>query len=453
MKHFTQILVIALMALFLTGMVFAGGEKEGAAEEGAAMKDVTVSFWHFPQIGQVDGYAQYSKEYGDWWKYLAGKFNDQNDGITVETQLVPWDGGFEKFNVAIAGGEPPTVGLDYLGRTAQYYASGAATAASDVLPASLINDINDSIRQIYTVDGKVHALPGFAWNINLNVNVGLLEKHGWSGPILNGPGNAYSDEEFTAFLTKVKNTVPSDVWPFVIQCGNEQGDYGWWQFFWGFGGKLFDENGNVYDDPSGVIEGYKYIMELRDKGLTARGIASMQATDPNKFFFSGKAAVGYGHKYHAKQIEQAIEEGVIDAEYNVMPVPYPSDSGDKGFTANGGTGFIFLGQEEAELEGGSKWVQFVMSDEWWPKTVKGGGQFPLQKSMAGADLYAGDEYQAVVSEMLGKFESGDFGLAHPKYQQIRVALSQCGQKIFAGRDTVENAVEDFYAEVRKIVGE
>jgi ABC-type glycerol-3-phosphate transport system substrate-binding protein len=303
------------------------------------------------------------------------------------------------------------------------------------------------------VDGKVHALPGFAWNINLNVNVGLLRKYGWEGPVLNGPGNAYSDEEYTAFLTKVKETVPADVWPYVMQCGNEQGDYGWWQHFWGYGGKLFDADGTVADDHTGMIKGYNYLLGLVDKGLMARGVASMQATDPNKMFFSGKSIVGFGHKFHAKQIQSAIEEGVIDAEYEVMPIPYPSENGDKGFTANGGTGFIFFAQDKAEQEGASEWIQYVMSDEWWPHTVKGSGQFPLQKSMADANLYEGDEYQTVVSQMLAKFESGDFGLAHPKYQQIRVALSQAGQKIFSGQTTVEKAVEQFYAEVEDIISE
>jgi hypothetical protein len=52
--------------------------------------------------------------------------------------------------------------------------------------------------------------------------------------------------------------------------------------------------------------------------------------------------------------------------------------------------------------------------------------------------------------MLSKFPAGDFALSNPNYNKIRVALSSCGQAIFAGLKTPEEAVADFLNEVREL---
>lgn len=451
MKKIRFFLLGAVIITSLLQLSFAGGqtEKKQDGMQGAAQK-TEISMWHFPQINAVPGFEAHSKDFGDFWNYLSAEFNKSQNKYEVKTELLAWDGGTEKANVAIAGGSPPEIIFDYLGRTSSWYTQGAAVAAEDIVPQKMINDIQDSIKTIYTIDGKVHALPGFTWNMNLNVNVGLLEKYGWKGPILNGPGKTYSYEQFTEFLRKVKETVPSDVYPMVMQCGSHQGDYVWWQFFWGFGGKLFNQDGTVASDMSGMIEGYKYFLKLREEKLIAPGVASLVGGDTTQMWASGKSVVEGGNLYNYDLIDKAVKEGHLDYDLNVIPIPFPSESGNKGYNANGPTGFIFFSESEAKQSGSSEWVQFVMSDKYWGPLVTGSGQFPLQKSMAGKNLYEGNNYQSIVSEMMSKFSSGNFGLASPNYQKIRIKLSETGQKIFSDRATVEQAVEDFYSEVKKL---
>jgi len=442
------------MLLLITGVLFAGGQKEEEAAETAEEKEVTVSFWHFPQVQGVEGYEAQSKEYGDMWAYLAEEFTKKDNNIKVETEVIPWTGGFERFNIAIAGGTPPSIGFDYLGRSGQYYAMDAVVPADDIMPASYINDIKDSIKDLYMVGGKVHALPGFAWNAGQwIVNRGLLEKHGWpeNEQILNGQGQPYTFDEWVAFLEKAKATVPEGIWPTAWSCGDEQGDYSWWGIFWGYGGKLFDENGNVYDDPSGMMEGYKLMLELRDKGLTAKGIAQMKGNMANELMSDGKVVMRPGSLGHARNIKKGIDEGTLDFEYNIEVFPSPTEKGDSSFNAVGPTGFIFFAQDKAEQDASSKWVQYAMDDKWWPKMVAATGQFPCQKSLDDANLYAGNDFMEIVDSMLARFPAGDFGLANPQYQKIRMAMAQAGQKIFSGAASVEEAVKEYYAEVRRLV--
>jgi multiple sugar transport system substrate-binding protein len=447
MKVFKRIFLITAVLLILSSMVFAAGRTETAAKE-----DVTISFWHFPQVRNVPGFENQSKEFGDFWAYLAKEFSAMDNGIKVETELIPWTGGFERFNVAIAGGNPPTIGFDYFGRTPSYYRSGIATPASKVVP-HLVADTDASIIDLYSLgDGEVHALPGFTWsNGSMMINVGLLKKHGWTGPILNGPGQPYTFDQWVDFLWKVKQTVPSNVWPTVWSCGDEQGDYTWMGIFWGYGYSPFDANGKVTTNQEAMVKGYKLIQYLRDNGLTNRGIASMRGNEANDLFTSGLSVMNrMGTKSIENILRDRIKEGILDFELDLMVVPYPTEKGTIGFSAVGPTGFVFLTQDQKKLDAAAKWVDFVMQEKYWPALVAGTGQFMLQNRYANINIYAGDPLMEAIGEMRSKFGAGDFALAHPEYQRIRIAMSEAGQKIFTGMATVERAVADFHAEARRL---
>jgi ABC-type glycerol-3-phosphate transport system substrate-binding protein len=438
MKRSAKILMAAAVFFLAVGMLFAAGQQE--AEAGG---DVTISFWHFPQVIGVKGFEDQSKEYGQFWAYLAEEFSAMDNGIKVETELIPWTGGFERFNVAIAGGNPPTIGFDYLGRTPIYYASGMATPADEVVPA-LVNDTDDSIVDIYTLsDGHVHALPAFSWSQGqMVVNVGLLKKYGWTGPVLNGPGQPFSFDEMVSFLEKAKKIVPSNVFPTVWSCGDEQGDYLWMNVFSAYGYKPYDADGKITSDISGMIKGYNLIKELQDKGLTNRGIASMKGNEGNDVFTSGLSVLNRSvSKAMITEMQTRINEGTLDFEFDLMVVPYPTPDGDYGYSALGPTAFIYLTKDQKELDAAAAWTEFVMQEKYWPNLVAGTGQLLLQKRYADLDLYTGDPLMEVTGLIKANTSAMDFGLTDTNYQKRREAMAEAGQKIFTGMASVEDAVK------------
>ncbi len=450
MESIKKVFLTAFLILFVANFLFASGQQEGQT---TAEDEIEISYWHFPRADNVPGYEDVSKERGDFESYLAKKFTEMDNGISVETEVVPWNGGFERINVAIAGGDPPTVLLDYIGRTSVYNQMGATIPADKVLPAHVVDDVYSDYLDLYTTGGDLHGLPADDTSLDvMNINVGLLKKHGWEGPVLNGPGQPYSFEEFTEFLTDVKDVVPSDVYPTAWTGGDEQADYVWWLIFAGFGGELFDSDGTVTDDYSGMIEGYEYLMSLKEKGLLARGIASMKGNDGNKLFTAGKVVVRAGGKPHADDLKNNIEEGALDYEYEVMAVPFPTEAGDKVYNTVGPSGFVFFTDaSDKETEAASEFIEFMLSEEYWPAYIQAIGRQALQKKYSNEDIFSGDAYM----EQITGIESSlfDNGIANPNYQEIRIALSQAHQKIFTERATIEEAVNDFYEEVRELVNE
>jgi len=73
--------------------------------------------------------------------------------------------------------------------------------------------LRPSFKDLYTINGDLHAIPGFSWNMNLSINYGLLEKMGYNKPVLNGEGQPFDHAEFEQFLTDVKALAEPGVYP------------------------------------------------------------------------------------------------------------------------------------------------------------------------------------------------------------------------------------------------
>lgn len=450
MKKYVQVLVVFLLIAFVALPLFAQGKAETPKSEVA--DKVEITYWHFPFVHSVPGFEDVSKEYGDWEAYLAKEFMKANPDIKVVTELLPWEGGVDKINVAIAGGNPPELVFDYLGRSGGWYQQGASVPWNNKISDTLLDDIRPSFKDLYTINGDLHAIPGFSWNMNLNVNVGLLRKLGYTGEILNGPGKTFSTEEFEKFLMEIKKVAGPGVYPMALACGSEQGDYLWWGFFWGFGAKLFNEDGSTVSSSPEMVEAYKWLVSLRDKGLMAPGVASMTTSDTMQMWSSGKVVVHGGNKTYDNLIKKAVADGILDMDVDVIPMPFPSKDGKTGYAAMGPTGFVLLSKDAEKQAATAKFVEFMMQPKYWAAQVQGAGQFPATKSVADMNLYKNDVYQTTVSEMMSEFPAGDFALSNPNYNKIRIALSSAGQAIFSGMKTPEDAVAEFLAEVKKLNG-
>lgn len=446
-KYFKAILTL-LILVSITVPVFSQGTKEAAAADGKQ----SITYWHFPFVHTVEGFETVSKNYGDWEVYLAQEFMKENPDIKVSTELLPWEGGVDKINVAIAGGNPPDLVFDYLGRSGGWHHQGASVPWDGIISDALLDDLRPSFKELYTIEGQLHAIPGFTWNMNLSINAGLLKKMGYTKPILNGQGNTYSTKDFEKFLTEIKALAGPGVYPLALACGSEQSEYIWWGFFWGFGAKLFNEDGTTVSESPEMVEAYKWLVSLRDKGLVTPGVASQTASDTLQLWASGKVVIHGGNKAYYNTIEKGVEDGLLDMEVDVRPFVYPSKDGKTGYGAMGPTGFSLLTKDAGKQKATAKFVEFMMQPKYWTPQVKGAGQFPATESVAKLDIYADDAYQTVVGGMLSKYPAGDFGLSNPNYDKFRVALASCGQAIFSGLKTPEDAVAGFLKEVKKVNG-
>jgi multiple sugar transport system substrate-binding protein len=449
MRTFLRSAGVVLVAMLVAMSVFAGGQSEQNAASSSSQK-TTISYWFFPQIINVPGYEGDSKNYGDWEKFVAAAFMKEHPNITVNTQLLPWEGGPDKINVAIAGGNPPEVVFDYLGRTGAWFEQGAAQPLGGVVPASLENDILPSFKSLYTLKGQLSGIPLMAWSIVLMVNQHLTDQYNVTQD-LPKPGQPWTHEQFVSALKAMKDSGASKdgVFPYIMGAGSEQGDYLWWEMLWGFGAHLYDSNGNIVSSSPEMVAGYKWLLSLEKQGLMAPGSATMTGSDTMKVWSSQKTFLHGGNGFYRTLLEKGVQDGTIQGPVKVFALPYPTNPGVKPQSALGPTGFVIMTKDPAKQKAAGEFIDYYAT-KYGAATVKAAGQFPALQSVADQNIYKGDALMETMQKMLQEYPAGNFALADPNYGKLRVALSAAEQAIFSGLKTPEQAVSEFLAKAKQI---
>ena len=449
MRTLLRAVGIVLLTVLVAASVFAGGQGEQKSAS-SSQKKTTISYWFFPQIINVPGYAGESKNYGDWEKFVAAQFMKEHPNIQVNTQLLPWEGGPDKINVAIAGGNPPELVFDYLGRTGAWFDQGAAQPLDNIVPASLKNDILPSFKSLYTLNGHLSGIPLMAWSIVMMVNQHLTDKYNVT-QYLPKPGQPWTHEQFVAALKAMKNSGASKdgIFPYLIGAGSEQGDYLWWEMLWGFGAHLYNSDGTIVSSSPEMVAGYKWLLSLEKQGLMAPGTATMTSSDTLKVWTSQKDFLHGGNGFYRTVLEKGVKDGTIQGPVKVFAVPYPTEKGITPKSALGPTGFVIMTKDPAKQKAAAQFIDFYATKYGAP-AVESAGQFPALKSIADQHIYKGDALMETMQKMLQEYPAGNFALSDPNYGKLRVALAAAEQAIFSGLKTPEQAVNEFLAKAKQI---
>ncbi len=448
MKRAKSSLLLLFCILFLASGVSAQTQK-GTSAAGGKTK---ITFWFFPQFINIAGYESNSKAFGDWEKFLVSEFNKANPDIEVVPELQPWEGGVDKVNVAIAGGNPPDIVLDYLGRTGGWYYQGAGIPLDNLVSQKAIDDIIPSFKDLYMINGKLHAYPIFAWVQMQLFNKFLFDKYG-IGNALPPLGTAQSMDDFRNRLVAAKKAFPKGVYPYGLGCASEQGDYVWWEFIWGFGGQLFDKNGKVVVNSPQTVEALKFLLSLDKDGLLAPGTASMTSSDVLKLMYSNKIGGWAGNRGHYTTMAAAVKDGTIEGPAAVSLYPFPTKPGISPSVAIGPTGFIVMTKDQAKQKAAAEFIEFYIQGKYLAASAKMLGQLPATKSIAALNIYKGDALGETMQDILAKYPSGNFGLSNPNYNKIRTELGSQLQAMFSGMKTPEKTAADLEAGLKKILGQ
>jgi len=314
------------------------------------------------------------------------------------------------------------------------------------------DDILPAFKDLYTIDGKLHAYPMMAWVQMMLINQFLYEKYG-VGNILPPSGTPITVDQFKAALVAAKKAFPKGVYPYGMACGSEQGDYVWWEFIWGFGGKLFDNNGKIAVNSKETLEALKFLLSLDKEGLLAPGVASMTGSDLLQMLYSNKLGGWSGNKGNLSNLQQAVKDGTIEGPAKIKLYPYPTKSGVSPTTAIGPTGIIIMTKDPAKQKAAAAFMEYSVQAKWHSAAVKAAGQLPATKSVADMNIYKGDELGEVMQDIVAKYPAGNFGLSDPNYNKIRKELASQLQAMFAGLKTPEQALADLDANLKKIVGQ
>lgn len=322
-KKLLCLLMSAVLALSLFG---CGGSDSGdaksaetsAKEEDAAAseeaepaqtttaKTETLSVW-LPPFGTEDTMDK------EFWETQFDAFEEEH-GVTVDVQVIPWENYSEKYMSGIASGSGPDVGYMYAYIFPDFIEMGAIRDIGDL--------ITDQDREIYpyldegNIMGAQYALPFILGNPRvIYYNKTILEEAG-----VEIPTEPITWDSFIEIAQKVTKDTDgdgnTDQWAATMGWGH--GDYGILQtcfipFLLQAGGSMYDEDNTTatFGSEAGVRAAqfiYDLIYEYQVMPTT---VTSLTGDDCVAMFNEGKTAFLFEATSTAASIDESIDWGFI----------------------------------------------------------------------------------------------------------------------------------------------
>ncbi|QJC53524.1 extracellular solute-binding protein [Paenibacillus albicereus] len=400
--------------------------------EAAAAKPVEITWWNFPTYQPLDG------EVGKYEKGILEAFNRKYPEIKVNLEMITFDGGPQKLNVAIATNSAPDLIYDAPGRIIDWAKKDLLAPLDDMIQPDVRSDINEAFWKQSTVDGKTYLYPVNTAPFLMGVNKTVFEKIGELDLLpLDRPDRTWTVDEFKKALQAVKDKAP-DVTPLGFYAKSQAGDQGTRAFLANLGGSRFLNEDNsavaINTDPAG--QALDWIAQAAKDKTIVQGAASLAAADVNDLFLQGKLA--FTINYSA--VLRAQNATLKKAEFEDVLLPYPTADGSKPKLEPylGGMA-IFNNDNPDKIAAAKKLIDFIANDaEWGKKNLIQTGGLSVRNSVTG--LYDDAEYK--YAETARAFITDPPTIADG-YAEVRTFWFPALQSALLGSSSGKQALDEF----------
>ncbi|MBQ6833178.1 MAG: extracellular solute-binding protein [Lachnospiraceae bacterium] len=223
--------------------------KEAATE--AAKEEVAEPVELDVIISQYGNYTQ------DWWNNFEANFEEANENIDLNIEIVSWNDIYTVVNTRISTNEQPDI-LNISG-FADYVADDLLMKAEDYTSAEVQANIIPSFWESNAIDGTVWALPILASCRALFCNMDLLNEAGIEA------APTTWDEVLTA-CQAIKDTFGDEIVPWGLDISTDEGQAAFSYYSWNFGGGYVDADGNWALNSAENVQAVEFIKQLIDSG-------------------------------------------------------------------------------------------------------------------------------------------------------------------------------------------
>ena len=280
-------------------------------------------------------------EEGQKISILARKFEEENPGVTVVTQAIPWDAAHEKLLMAVVGKLPPDV--SQLGTTwmAEFATLNALQPLEDLIDQSASvkqSEFFEGSWKTGLVNGRTYGIPWYVDTRVLFYRKDLLEKVGFRKP----PQTWDELKEVSRRLTQDSNS-DGQIDRYGIDLPIR--DWGSLLYF------VWQNEGNVFEpsDPKFKEAVDFYISFFKEKLVPA---SRLQDTDLFQSFKTGFFSMFISGPWMVELIQKELPE--LEGKWEVSMLP-----GNKKRTSFVGGCNLVLFKDSKEKEMGWKFIEFL----------------------------------------------------------------------------------------------
>lgn len=423
-KLLSTLLVIAMVATMLVG---CGGSKSGSDESGDVTLDIIIS-----------QYGNYTQE---WWKEFEANFEEANEGIDLNIEIVSWNDIYNVVNTRISTQEQPDI-LNISG-FADYVTDDLLMPAEDYVSDDLQANFIPSFWESNEMDGTVWALPILASCRSLFCNMDLLNEAG----IESAPTTW--DEVLTA-CQAVKDTFGDKVVPWGLDISTDEGQAAFAYYGWNFGGGFVDENGDWALNSKENVEAVEYMKTLIDSGYCNADPYTDTRYPLQDNFSAGKLAMMIG----------PMNMVAADSEVNYEAVEIPGNQIGLGVCDQL---MVFKDEEagDARTEAITKFFDAFYEVETYSDYMVYEGFLPAtqdasdnlaqnaEKYIVGGteDTTGNSEYFATFCAALPNCQF--YPMQKAEWMDVRNGVIDVEQKVCSGEADAQTALDDLQAEITK----
>lgn len=354
------------------------------AEQKDAPKNVEITWWNFPSFQPLDG------ETGKYEKQIIEAFNKQHPEIKVNLEMLTYEAGPEKLNVAIASNTAPDVIYDAPGRILDWGKKDLLAPLDDMITDEIRNDISPALWKQSMVGDTTYMYPINTAPFMMGVNKTIFEEIGAIDLLpLDRPDRTWTVEEYEKALQAVKEKAP-DIIPSGFFAKSQAGDQGTRAYLANLGNsRFFTEDYSqvaINTDKAGAALDW-IVKGVKDK-LIISGSESLTAADVNDLFLQGKLAFSINYS----PVLRAQNDPLKKAPFEDVLLPFPTIDGAKPQLEPylGGMA-VFNNGDEDKIAASKKLVDFIANDpEWGNKNLIQTGGLSARNSITG--LYDDPEY-------------------------------------------------------------
>jgi len=424
-----------------------GGETPGASPAGGT---VTIDLWHSEAAANLDTL-----------KRLVSRYNSSQDEVRVRSSF---QGSNEelmaKLTASLGSSQGPAVALLVEADTQKMIDSGAVAPVQDFVDREDydLSDLNETLVQFYSAEGKLWVMPFCAGVPLLYYNKVAFREVGLD------PERPPRDlEEVRQYSEKILKRDSSGE---VVRSGIALDVSDWTERMVAEHDDLLVDNENGHEGRATKVlfnndTGHWYFQwwhDMVDEGLAFNVGRNPTAADSLLALASGRAAMTFSFSSALRSVVDVLEKGMEGVEIGVSGLP--GVPGGTGAPLLYSRGFSILNlRPEEEQEAAWKFVKWLVEPEQQAEWMAGSGYLPA--SYAALDLPAARD---VIAEYPLFQVPRDIYLDSPTtpaalgallgpFWQVREQLMRGVEAMLSGAQDPNQALEDAAAESNRIIEE
>jgi N,N'-diacetylchitobiose transport system substrate-binding protein len=361
------------VALALTLAACGNGDDGGPGDEANGDgQEQSLSVWIMePGSDEVENVLEQT----------VADFEEENEGVTVDLQLVPWANAHDQFVTAVGGGQVPDVAEMGTTWTPEFAELGALAQIEGGE-----GDYIDSLVESGTVDGEAYGYPWYAGARALIYRSDVFEELDLEAPTT-------WDEVVEAGETIEAETDYDPI--------NVAGDFNHkiMPMVWQFGGELAVEDNGSWTAQVDSEEGraaFETYIDLFERGWSPQGAINWTSVDIREAFANEDSAMMIGGGW---DLAAAIGENP-DLEGNVATTLKPQGPGGSQDAFAGGSHLVAF-EESDNHDLAVEFIEFALEEERVTEFAESVGFLPGTVSGVEASEASGDElYDTFATQLL-----------------------------------------------------